>query len=162
MILKRMPDGVDYFSAVVIFCFNKRGELVLLKKRKDHPIYPGLLGFPAGKVREGENFKKASKREVLEETGNETSEYNLSFFSLDPTIHFKPNGEPFYFFCHAYYLNHGCCLSEITINPKEHEEFITVRPEKILKMDKNIFIPDAWDNFRDFYLKNHNKLIRAV
>lgn len=148
MILKKLPQGVIFFHAVVVYCFTRDRTLPLLKKKKDHPIYPGLWGFPAGKVRTGENLFAAAKRELAEETGNKKSQGSIMQLGLSfPACHQKhTTGELFYF--HAHMMMCGEPLGEISIDPDEHEKYLLVDESDILA-DKFNMIPDAYDNFRD-------------
>lgn len=154
MILKEMPNGIEYFSAVAVMCFTKKGDLILLKKRDDHPVYAGLWGVPAGKVEKGEDVLETAIREPWEETKNHVCWQNLIFLRSDPTVHYKPNGEPFYFICHSFYLNRP--LGMVTLNRKEHTKCKPLPLKKVLAMNSDLFIPDAYDNFRDFYKKYYN------
>jgi ADP-ribose pyrophosphatase YjhB (NUDIX family) len=64
--------------AVLILKDNK----VLLVKHKKGAKHPtDIYGLPSGRIEEGESDKKASIRELKEETGLETSEENLREFS---------------------------------------------------------------------------------
>lgn len=153
MILRKMPE-VDYFEVASVVCFTETGELILLEKRPDHPIYPGQLGVPTGKKKKKDTtIKETAIREVLEETGNQIQLADLSFFSLNPIVHFKRNSERFYFFCFTYYLNRGRFLNEVIINPDEHGKVIKINPKEALKMDRKMFVPDAQEIIRDFYVK---------
>lgn len=52
------------------FCFYK-GKVIILKRTNDRRLYPGLWECGGGKVRPGETFEDAVKRQVLEEMGAE-------------------------------------------------------------------------------------------
>ena len=52
-----------------------RGDTVLLVKRARQPSQ-GLYAFPGGKVEVGETLEAAAKRELLEETGLNATEYH--------------------------------------------------------------------------------------
>jgi len=48
---------------------NSRGEILLGKRSKNHPFYPGLWCLPGGIIEFGETLEQAIKREVKEEIG---------------------------------------------------------------------------------------------
>jgi 8-oxo-dGTP diphosphatase len=47
----------------------REGRLLLLRRRKDSDIYPGLWDLPGGGVEEGATLEGTLVREILEETG---------------------------------------------------------------------------------------------
>ena len=52
---------------------NGDGEILLLKRSKDSKYGPGLWGFPAGHLEEGETPEQCATRELIEETGPDIS-----------------------------------------------------------------------------------------
>ena len=48
---------------------NGAGEILLLKRSKDSKFGPGLWGFPAGHLEEGETPEQCASRELIEEIG---------------------------------------------------------------------------------------------
>lgn len=50
---------------------------ILMVKQFRYPFSEAILEIPAGKLEVGENHYDAGKRELLEETGNECSEYKF-------------------------------------------------------------------------------------
>ncbi|MDE0283904.1 MAG: NUDIX domain-containing protein [Gammaproteobacteria bacterium] len=52
---------------------NGDGEILLLKRSKDSRYGPGLWGFPAGHLEEGETPEQCATRELIEEIGPDIS-----------------------------------------------------------------------------------------
>lgn len=149
MILKDIPKGRKFFVAVVCVCFMKDGRIPIFQKRWDNEIYPGLWGFPAGKMNEfDKSIEKAAIREVHEETGNWVKRHHLISSAFQPTRHKMSNGEYFYFYGNVFRLHKAGYLEKIRINREEHRGYEILKPEEILKLPKKIFIPDALSSFR--------------
>jgi mutator protein MutT len=55
----------EFVGAVVQ---NKQGQILVSQRSLDSKMYPGQWQIPGGKVAEGEDYLKALKREVKEET----------------------------------------------------------------------------------------------
>lgn len=148
MIFKKLPAGVSIFNVVVIYCFMLDGKLPIFQKKTDHPCYPGLWGFTAGKVKPGENFLQASLREVWEETGNKKEEDCIISLGLSyPTRHQNlVTKEMFYFIAHMMFCAEP--LSKIRIDEREHKQY-HLATEKDIRTNKFNFIPDALENFYD-------------
>lgn len=144
MILNYMPRKFE-LEAVVVYCFNECNQLVLLKKQLDDKLYPGLWGTIAGKKKPWENMFEASRREVMEETGNEIDPRSLIYLNKSfPTCHcVHKTGKPITFLAHMI-----LCLQTLdTINiSDEHSKHYWVDGFDILA-DKFNLIPDAFDNF---------------
>ena len=71
-------------SVNALITFDSNILLVQLNKAK----FKGLWGLPGGKVDEGENFEEALKREILEETGLESINYNFKKIGI---LHDRPD-----------------------------------------------------------------------
>tara|TARA_A200000159_G_C7304663_1_gene331783 strand:+ start:688 stop:1104 length:417 start_codon:yes stop_codon:yes gene_type:complete len=53
--------------ASLIILFNEEGRVLLLRRSQQVDSYPGLYGFPGGKIEEGETSVDAAVRELYEE-----------------------------------------------------------------------------------------------
>ena len=62
-------DSKLYFVTVVAVIHDKDFRILVLKRRDDEVVYPGIYTFPGGKIERSENVEDALHREVLEETG---------------------------------------------------------------------------------------------
>ena len=147
MILKKMPPNVRVFHAVIVYCYNLEKLFPLLKKKMGHPIYPGLWGFPAGKVKPGEDLFDASIRELFEETGNRKERKNIIRLGICyPTLHHMYVTEKaIYFWAHMMLCNQPIVNLRIS---QEHDNLSLVTHQNILR-DKFILVHDAIDNFAD-------------
>lgn len=153
MILKKIPININFFHAVVVICFNPEGKIILLKKHNTHPYYSGLWGNIAGKVEKGECAIEAGLREVREETGICVPWQSIVNLNVKPTVHYdRQNKNPLYFHCHTYYLlpEYYYKFRRIKLHKKEHCASMVVPPQMILKMNRNIFIPDAYENIQNY------------
>ncbi len=65
--------------SVVVSCLVKKGNKILLVKRKKGKSFAGYWGLPNGRVKLGERLEDAIKREVKEET-------NLRVKVLEPYL----------------------------------------------------------------------------
>ena len=52
----------------MIILFNKQGKVLLLKRSEKVDSYPGMYGFPGGKIQDKETSVDAAVRELFEET----------------------------------------------------------------------------------------------
>ena len=144
MIYQTLPR-ID-FEAVIVHCIMANGKFPILRKKYDHPYYPGLWGFPAGKVKTGETLIQAGEREVLEETGNDVTGLVVSL-ELSPslTIHnHHRTGDPIFF--SATILFCAKMLGNIVIDPQEHQDVALVSYDDIVAK-KFVLIPDAFEDF---------------
>ena len=77
--------------AVGAFIFNKKGEVLLI--RREHDPYKGYWTIPGGRVNYGETLEDALKREMMEETGLEIEIIDLvcaiSLITKDETGNIK-------------------------------------------------------------------------
>jgi 8-oxo-dGTP diphosphatase len=76
---------VSVVKSISIFIpYQKKGEVLYLwtQVREGAGELAGKLEFPGGKVEDGENPKQACLREVLEETGNNIADYELTPFGI--------------------------------------------------------------------------------
>lgn len=62
-------DPQDRFAINVLE--NSNGEILLLKRREDKEMGPGLWGLPAGHIEEGESPGECALRELHEEIGDD-------------------------------------------------------------------------------------------
>ena len=78
----RLPKPIDYVAAGTNAVLIEDGK-VLLQKRSDN----GLWGLPGGRIDTGESMAECAVREMLEETGIETSVTRLVGVYSDPEYH---------------------------------------------------------------------------
>ena len=80
-------DSKLYFVAVI---HDKDARILVLKRRDDETVYPGMYTFPGGKMEGFENVEDALHREVFEETGLQLKPGKI--FLKDKTI-MRPDGQ---------------------------------------------------------------------
>ena len=90
----RLPDGavkdpyyvIERPDAAIVFPLTEEDDVVLVRQYR--PAIEGIeLGLPAGLVDEGEEPKKAARRELLEETGYAGGEWEpLGSLASSPSL----------------------------------------------------------------------------
>lgn len=142
MILSESTRKKPQFEAVMCFCFDKNGNLILLQKREDHRFYPGLWGIPAGRVEPGENINSAMRRELGEETGNKVPAKMLSLvFETNHRHTIKKTGDILYFKGYTFVCEKK--LGKIILDEKEHMNYVTMKQYLVPGINKRNLIPDT-------------------
>ena len=74
-------------STIGVLVFRNNFKEVLLVKHGEEAGHPtGIYGLPAGRIDDGETAAEASKRELNEETGLETTQENLVELPYDSGV----------------------------------------------------------------------------
>lgn len=102
-----------------------KDKFLIVKRKKSDAIHSCLWSFPGGKVKKGESFIDALKREVKEETNLELED-NIK--KISEFEYSRPNKD----------LAMGSCFScialcEDVIISEEHDEFKWINPEEFSK-----------------------------
>ena len=123
----------EYHLVAHVCLFNSKGELLIQKRRKDKPNWPGKWDMSAGgAAKAGENSNQAAERELYEELS-----IHVPLTKARPvlTVHFD-NGFDDYFI-----ITIGDELaSKINYQEKEIEELAWVSHEQIVQLiEKNEF-----------------------
>jgi len=120
--------------SVVISALIKNNQILLIKRIRGD--YVGLWGLPGGKIEKGEHLSEAAKREILEESGIESSFKNYLGFVSE---HLIENGKIL-----QHFLLHICELEPKTteiLNDSEgrldwfHLNHLSSFKEKIIPSD---------------------------
>lgn len=74
-------DRLKVFPAVLVFIFNKKGQ-ILLHKRSGTNYMNGYYDVPSGHAEEDETFSFAAARELKEETGLIVKPKDLKFIEV--------------------------------------------------------------------------------
>lgn len=143
--LEKPKDFVPDLIAVGCLVFWK-GEILLLKRRPDDPLYPGLWGFPSGKVEPEETPSGAMFRELREETGIRADVFDVlgECYIIYPELQFVYHMYRFDFE-EWIFLEHP----EIRLNPLEHTDFRFESPAGIISMEGAMLDVDSC--VRHFY-----------
>ena len=125
MIFESEPQDFNPVCEVVS-CFVECDGKILMLHRQDHKPQGNTWAGPAGKVDEEESINEAILREVLEETG---------IFLIWPK-HFKKLFVRFPEYDFVYHIFHEKLdeAAEISINEKEHKDFLWIEPRKALDL----------------------------
>jgi mutator protein MutT len=67
--MEKMNQKLRVFSITVAAVIVKEKKVLLLKRKEDEDVYPGIWELPSGKREFGETSIEALLREVKEETG---------------------------------------------------------------------------------------------
>ncbi len=128
MIYEKEPEGFNPRFEVVSCFVEYKGEIILLE-RPEHKPEGGTWGVPAGKVEEGEKPLAAMIRELWQETKLKIPKSKIKF---DRKVYVR---YPDYDF--VYHIFHALldARERIKINPKEHEKYMWIAPEKALVME---------------------------
>ena len=114
MHLDRDPDANTILPVVVIYIFNRKGELLLFRRKK-YP-FAGWWEAPGGHINFQERMKEAALRELEEETGIVAGEDELKFVNVMDHIEGKTY--------HRILISFAFLLKNDTaIKPAEHDEY---------------------------------------
>jgi mutator protein MutT len=121
--------------------------MLILKRRPDDPLYPGLWGLPSGKVEPGETPNEAMFRELLEETGIWTNLIEIlgKCYVIYPKIQFV-------YHMFRYDIEDWMFLKKpkypkISLNPMEHVMSRFKTPKSIITMKEVMLDTDACINY---------------
>jgi 8-oxo-dGTP pyrophosphatase MutT (NUDIX family) len=134
MINEQTKEHVDLVQNAMGIIRNRKGELLLLKRRKDARAFPDSFSFPGGKWEEGDlNLEETMMREVIEETGLRVRVLSCSDMRYTTVPRRKRIFEVavFRLTIHAEDLQKSIRLSD------EHERYVWARPHLILAEPAN-------------------------
>jgi 8-oxo-dGTP pyrophosphatase MutT (NUDIX family) len=77
----------DYPAGVKIVVFRKNGDMLALRRGKDHPTKPLGSDLPGGLIEKGEPEVTAAVRELQEETGISADQKDLRIFYAASFVH---------------------------------------------------------------------------
>ena len=111
----------------------KKGEKVLLLRRKSNEFMEGIYELPSGKVEKNESLNRTLLREIKEETGLDVNKIDEYIGSFDYKSSSGEKTRQFNFVV-------GVENEEINLNPAEHDDFAWVEPTtlSIYKITKSV------------------------
>ncbi len=116
MMTKEAPQ--DFNKEIeVVGCFVEHGDTFLLLHRNPQKNNGNKWGCPAGKIDPGETTSQAMKRELVEETGLEVAESDLSHFG---SYYVRNEGHDLIYHMFSTVVP---VLPEVAISPPEHQAF---------------------------------------
>ncbi len=75
-----MEKNIKEINCVVSIILDNKNRILLQKKDSGYRLGPNKWSLWGGKIEMGEGASEAIAREIKEETGLETGEYNIHFF----------------------------------------------------------------------------------
>lgn len=147
MILKKRPANKKIISVSECICFDKKGKLILLRKKKSHKKYPWRWGFPAGRLEKDEKPLAGIKREFKEETGLLLRDKEFILLSPKPTYHHHSgsDGTSAYVRIFTYGLAKKVDIKKIKIDKNEHDLCDSFGMKDFSDMDKKrMLMPDTY------------------
>lgn len=131
---------------------NERNEVLLLKRGIETKLGPGLWGFPAGHIEDGESPEDCAERELIEEIGED--------HTIEVMNSIGPIRDSFYGGVYQIYLYHYRWLAgQVNLN-HEHTDYAWVSKEDFKRysvmdgIDEDILYLKIWA--REYL--NENKL----
>ncbi len=140
---------------VGIVIFNKKGEILLIKRNK--PPGKGYMSIPGGKVELGETLKDAIKREVKEECNIDIKVMDLIY--VTENIQKDEEGKVKY---HYILLDFWGITENYMITPQEEEieDWIWTKKEELKKYtlwEKTIeLIEKSYKEYKNYIQKEDN------
>lgn len=77
----------DYPAGVKVIVLRTDGNMLAMRRGKDHPTKPLRTDIPGGLIEKGEPEVYAATRELEEETGIKVSHDDLNLFFADSFVH---------------------------------------------------------------------------
>lgn len=121
---------------------NPDNEILLLKRRPDAELGPGLWGFPAGHIRRGETPGQCALRELREEIGKD--------IRIKLLRELGPVRDSFYGGIYEVFLFHHRWNGGTIILNREHTAYVWVGPEDYRNyqvmdgMDEDLLYLEIW------------------
>ncbi len=153
MILKNKPGNKKIISVSECICFDKKGKLILLRKKKSHKKYPWRWGFPAGRLEKNEKSLAGMKREFKEETGFLPKDKEFVLLSSRPTYHrhSRLDGTSSYVEIFTYGLAKKVDIKKTKIDKNEHDLYDSFDMKDFSDMDKKrMLMPDTYKIYQMF------------
>lgn len=121
---------------------NSGSEILLLKRRPDARLGPGLWGFPAGHIEKGETPRECALRELHEEVGEDCT--------VEPITGYGPIRDSFYGGIFEIHLFHWRWLDGMVQLNQEHTAWAWVGREAFREypvmdgIDEDLFYLGIW------------------
>lgn len=127
-------EVVHHHGGVCIVPINENDEILFVKQFR-YPFKDVLLEIPAGKLNAGEDHYECGKRELLEETGAQASEFTY-IGVMYPTTGYVTEK------IHMYYAK-GLTFTQQNLDDDEFLDIVKIPFEKAVEMIMSNEIPDA-------------------
>ena len=139
------------FNTVIGGIINKKGEILLLKRRKEP--YIGIWALPGGSMEFGEHLEETLEREIKEETNIDVKFTNLKGLTHEILYDGKSKVKL------EHYLLWVCELKPLHFNIKaSHEGPLKWFPIKGLDKHRESIAPSDFLMIRKFFIKQAPKI----
>lgn len=119
----------DYPAGVKVIVLRANGDMLVMRRGKDHPTKPLRTDIPGGLIEKGEPEVYAAARELEEEVGIRADHNDLELFFADSFVH--PISQKSYTVL-CYWIRVGD--PQITLS-YEHDSYEWCSPEEFLNRE---------------------------
>ena len=138
----------NFRGVVKVIIYNAQGNVLVLKRNIDTPVFPGMWDLPGGKIEFGENFQTAITREISEEVKLNTDPMPHPVFGWTGIAYNKDTQFFGYLFIAKY------VSGDVVLSP-EHTDYKWVNRQEAENLDMH-------QDFKDIICKFFDKKFNQI